>query len=341
MRQALLDANSVAHVNCTTILYGESGVGKEVVAKYIHSHSRRSQGPFIAVNCAALPEQLIESELFGYEKGAFSGASPDGKIGLFEAAHKGTLLLDEIAEFPLSLQAKLLRTLETGEVRRVGSNKNYKIDFRLIAATHRDLREMCEKGLFRTDLFYRLNVVSIKIPPLRERREDISALVRHFLAEFEKKYEMHTVVGSEILEYFAKCDWPDNARELRNAVEKLVVMSGQKNFSEYLTMPEAMLSSDHYRLFRNIPPQSLKEARQNFEEQYIINALNICGGRLGETSKYLGVSRRFLYRKIKAMEEKKNIANYPNLSAHQKSTFPSKITELILAESERDKGNKI
>lgn len=320
MRQALLNANTVAPVDCTTVLYGESGTGKEVFAKYIHRHSRRSQGPFVAVNCAALPEHLIESELFGYESGAFSGANREGKIGLFEAAHRGTLFLDEIGEFPLSLQAKLLRTLESGEIRRLGSTKTCKVDFRLIAATHRNLNEMAKKGLFRPDLFYRLNVVPIKIPPLRERREDVRLLVQHFLAEFERKYGKSAFIGPDILTYFEKHNWPGNARELRNEVEKLVVMSGQKDLSIYLEESK----NAHHRFFQPIPIQGgLKEARQNFEEQYIISALKDCGGRLGEAANQLGVSRMLLYRKLKALEEK-GVVNYTDLLTYIKPHPPLK-----------------
>lgn len=180
MKKLLLEVHAIARTDSTAVLYGESGTGKEVLAKYLHRHSKRSGNAFIAVNCATLPEHLVESELFGYEKGAFTGASTEGKIGLFEAAHGGTLFLDEIAELPLALQSKLLRVLETCEVRRLGSYVDRKLDFRLIAATHKDLQKMAQEGTFRTDLFYRLNVIPVHIPPLRERPEDIIALALKF-----------------------------------------------------------------------------------------------------------------------------------------------------------------
>ena len=236
MRTVLLQAHSVAGADSTVIIYGESGTGKEVIAKYLHRHSKRAKEPFIAVNCATLPENLVESELFGYEKGAFTGAKAEGKTGLFEAANGGTIFLDEIAEMPMYLQSKLLRVLETFEVRRVGSNVDRKLDFRLIVATHKDLQKMVEEQTFRNDLYYRLNVIPILIPPLRERPKDIAALARKFLADFNKKYETALDIDEETMNSFLRYNWPGNVRELRNAVERLVIGSRQKSFTGFFNI---------------------------------------------------------------------------------------------------------
>ncbi len=311
MRQVLLKAHNVAQTDSTVLLYGESGTGKEVLAKYLHRHSKRSKEAFIAVNCANLPEHLVESELFGYEKGAFTGASVEGKMGLFEAAHQGTLFLDEIAELPLALQSKLLRVLETCEVRRLGSHVDRKMDFRLITATHKDLKKMMEEGLFRSDLYYRLDVIPISIPPLRERPEDILALTLKFLEYFNRKYETEVELDVATLESFQSYSWLGNVRELRNAVERRVISSLQDDSSASRMLdtitPGALSQYDCFRLLGL--SGTLKEVVRTMEERYIHQVLQECGGRIGETADKLGIYRTVLYRKLKAFQQEKELKN--------------------------------
>ena len=219
--------SKVAATNTTVLLRGESGVGKEVVARAIHKASPRAAKQFLKVNCAALPSELLESELFGHEKGAFTGAYRQ-KPGKFEAAHQGTLLLDEIGEMPLRLQAKLLHVLQDGEFSRVGGEKIIDTDVRLIAATNRDLEASMRAHQFREDLYYRLNVIEIRIPPLRERREEIAPLVDHFLKKFNAQYGRAVDVPAETLRAFLDYEWPGNIRELENAVKRIVVLGSAR-----------------------------------------------------------------------------------------------------------------
>ena len=307
MQKTLLLAHAVAQTDSTVILYGESGTGKEVLAKYIHRHSKRLRNSFIAVNCAAFPEQLVEAELFGYDKGAFTGASAEGKIGLFEAAHDGTLFLDEIAELPLPLQSKLLRVLETNEIRRIASTETHKINFRLIAATNKDLQQMTEEGSFRKDLFYRLNVIPLRLPPLRERPEDILALAIKFLADFNKQYETKVELDMDTLAAFQRHNWPGNVRELRNLIERKVICSLQDYPADALlsaatSAPGQSALSDCFRLLGL--NGALKEVTGKFEESYIRYILNECGGRIGTAAKRLGIYRTVLYRKLKTFSQK-------------------------------------
>ncbi len=304
MRQILRTAHTLSQTDSTVMLFGESGTGKEVLAKYIHRHSKRANEAFIAVNCATFPEHLVEAELFGYEKGSFTGAQAEGRIGLFEAAHKGTLFLDEIAEMPLFLQSKLLRVLETSEVRRIGSNFDRKLDFRLIVATNKDLKQMTVEGSFRKDLYYRLNVIPIRIPPLRERPEDIIALAMKFLADFNKRYETTAKLDIDTLEAFQKYSWPGNVRELRNLIERRVI-SGMNDYpDDNLTLAAGTprdLLRDYFRLMGNQYP--LKKVMRKLEERYLRYTLQDCGGRIGEASKRLGIYRTVLYRKLKAYDK--------------------------------------
>ncbi len=224
MRRVSELAQRVAMVDSTVLISGESGTGKEVVAKLIHRLSQRHEGPMVAINCGAIPENLLESELFGYEKGAFTGAVREGKAGLLEVADKGTILLDEIGELPLSLQVKLLRVIQELRFMRIGGVKQVKVDVRFVAATNRDLKIMVKQGTFREDLFYRLNVVPIHIPPLRERKRDIAGLVRVFLKKYNEKYHREKRILPEVVRYFeTSYDWPGNVRELENIVERMVV----------------------------------------------------------------------------------------------------------------------
>ncbi len=225
MEKVLSLALKVGRVDTTVLILGESGVGKDLLAKFIHSVSERSEGPFVKICCEAIPETLLESELFGYEKGAFTGAKGNGKMGLFELANKGTLFLDEIGELPVRLQTKLLNVLQDRKIMRLGGTKPIDINVRIIAATNRNLERMVAEGKFREDLFFRLNVVPITIPPLRERRNDILPLINHFLAQYNKKYDLKKKLSAAAIDRLLAYNWPGNVRELQNAIERLVVLS--------------------------------------------------------------------------------------------------------------------
>lgn len=223
MKEIISLAIRLAEVDCSVLITGPSGVGKELIADIIHSNSDRKSGPFIKVNCGAIPENLMESELFGYESGAFSGANRAGKLGYFALAHKGTLLLDEIGELPLHMQVKLLRAVQDKSITPVGGTKPIKVDIRLLAATNRNLKEMIANNEFREDLYYRLNVAAISIPALNERRDDILPLIQHFLSLFNKKYKKNIQVTEEVIDDWCHNDWQGNVRQLENTVERIVV----------------------------------------------------------------------------------------------------------------------
>ncbi|WP_179392596.1 sigma-54-dependent Fis family transcriptional regulator [Sporosarcina sp. JAI121] len=219
-------AKRIANVSATVLILGETGVGKDVLAKYIYNESeRRRSGKFIKVNCGAIPSHLLESELFGYAGGAFTGASKNGKPGMFELADKGFLFLDEIGEMPLDLQVKLLRVIQEREIQRVGGTSTKKVDVRLLAATNRNLKEMVQEGKFREDLYYRLNVVPIVIPPLRERKEEIHELIKLFLKDINEKYGMKKELNAELISFFYRHNWPGNIRELSNLLEQIVLLN--------------------------------------------------------------------------------------------------------------------
>lgn len=234
MKSCLELASRVAAVDTTVLITGETGSGKNVLAKYIHNMSPRKKGAMMCINCAAIPEQLLESELFGYCKGAFTGADPQGKMGLVELADGGTLFLDEIGEVPLGLQAKLLELIEENRFIPVGGKGHKKVNIRIIAATNRDLRKLVDEGRFRSDLYYRLNVIDISLPPLREHREDIVPLLTHFLGVFDKKYNRAHLLTQEVVDILMDYSWPGNIRELENLVERLVI-----------TVPEGKIMPEH------------------------------------------------------------------------------------------------
>jgi TyrR family helix-turn-helix protein len=225
MRELLDTVIRVAQVDSTVLITGESGTGKELVAEIIHNNSARKDKPFIKVNCGAIPENLLESELFGYEAGAFTGANKGGKPGYFELADGGTILLDEIGDLQYSLQVKILRFLQDREISRLGGGGPVKVDVRILAATNRNLLDMIQKKQFREDLYYRLNVVPINVPPLRDRKEDIPGLVYHFIQMFNRKYQMAKRISPEVISCFMKYEWPGNVRELENIIERLVVVT--------------------------------------------------------------------------------------------------------------------
>lgn len=231
MKGCLELAQKVASVDSTVLILGESGTGKNVMAKHIHKMSKRKEGPFININCAAIPDHLLESELFGYTGGAFTGADREGKMGLFELANGGTLFLDEISEIPLRLQAKLLGAIQESTFMPVGGRKEKKVDIRIIAATNRDLAQFVKKGEFREDLYYRLNVIELDIPPLRERKEDIIPLLHYFLDKFDHKYKVLHRFSPDVIDMLINYTWPGNVREVEHLVERLVVTTGEGKIS--------------------------------------------------------------------------------------------------------------
>jgi DNA-binding NtrC family response regulator len=286
----------VAPSRSTVLVTGESGTGKELVARAIHANSPRGAHPFLAVNCGALTETLLESELFGYQKGAFTGATTDKK-GLFEEADRGTILLDEIGETSPALQVKLLRVLQEGEVRRVGATRPERVDVRVIAATNRTLESEVERGTFREDLYYRLSVVTLRVAPLRERSEDIPLLVAHFLKRASAAANREVVFTDDALKPLVHYAWPGNVRELENTVEYLVLHSRDGRVTTddlppkfQQTAPRARLSSGPAELFADLP--SLDE----FERRYLVYVLKAVGGNRTRAAEVLGIDRRTLYR---------------------------------------------
>ncbi len=280
----------IAKSNATVLITGESGTGKELVARAIHSQSHRRNKPFVAVSCAALPESLLESELFGHEKGSFTGAYAQKK-GKFEFANGGTLFLDEVGEMSANIQVHLLRVLEEKEFARVGGNEPIKVDVRVISATNKDLRKAIEKQEFREDLYYRLNVVSIELPPLRERKEDIPLLAEHFLHKFAMENQKEiTGFSPEAMEFVLDYDWPGNVRELENAVERAVILA-KDSIITIADLPQENLSL----AYSTTPRKKLKEV----ERDHVLNVLRETGGNYSEAARILGISRMTLYNKAR------------------------------------------
>lgn len=299
MKAVFALASKVSSVDATVLILGESGVGKEVIAKYIHENSPRREGPFITVNCGAIPEQLLESELFGYVAGAFTGANRTGKAGLFETASGGTLFLDEIGELPLGLQVKILRALETREIMRVGSTKPVDVDVRILAATNRDLEQMVANRRFRADLFYRLNVIRIVIPPLRERIEDIAPLSIFFLNQYNKRYHQKKKLSMEVIAELEKYPWPGNVRELKNSIEQMVVL-GLDDLLQVGDLPWYHQQDRQNRVqavqVSGIMP--LKDALEETEKQLLENALKKYRTSR-QISRVIGVDQSTVVRKLK------------------------------------------
>jgi len=291
----------IADNNATVILSGESGTGKELLARAIHQQSNRGQRPFVAVNCAAIPAELLESELFGHEKGAFTGAIAT-KVGKFELATGGSLFLDEVGSMRLDLQAKILRALQEREVERVGGTRTIKIDVRVIAATNRDLKRAVEEGTFREDLYYRLNVVPITLPPLRQRRDDIPLLVEHFIAkynrEFNRKVKGFSAGATAALYQY---DWPGNVRELENVIERAVALAQSETISlRELPLDISILGPDTIEDTHKAG-LSLREARNYFEKQYILNILERVRWNQTEAARILGLHRNTLLWKLQRL----------------------------------------
>lgn len=264
--------HQVANLDVTVLITGETGTGKEVVSNEIYSNSNRKGKPFIKVNCAAIPASLLEAELFGYEAGSFTGASSKGKIGMFELADKGTLLLDEIGEMPLELQSKLLRIIQEKEVIRVGGTKSIKFDVRILAATNCNLFELVKKGKFREDLYYRLNVFPISIPPLRERTSDIEILVKHFFDIYNSKYKKQVVLDYKVFDLFKTYTWPGNIRELRNIIERMVIIS-DKYRNIHVSLAMKLLNIPTLSTEKLSDELSLKEIVAKVEKETIEKAL--------------------------------------------------------------------
>jgi PAS domain S-box-containing protein len=294
MRELLQMITHVASVDSTVLIQGESGVGKEVIADVLHSYSNRKDHPFIKVNCGAIPANLLESELFGYEPGAFTGASKSGKAGMFELADKGTLFLDEISEMPLDLQVKLLRVLQDKQVFRVGGSRPISVDTRILAGTNRNLQQMVTAGQFRQDLYYRLNVIPVYVPPLRERREDIPVLSKYFLDYYNRKHQMSKVLSSDAIKPLLLYDWPGNIRELENLIERLVVT----NLHDTITADDVHscleLTSIQGEVDTDLMP--LPEAIEQTERRLLQKAFSLHNSTY-KVAKVLGISQPSVVRK--------------------------------------------
>jgi PAS domain S-box-containing protein len=288
IRNVIDTIDKVAKFDANVLLTGESGVGKTLFAEAIHSASGRQDAPFITINCGAIPENLLESELFGYEKGAFTGASNEGKPGLIELSHKGVLFLDEIGDLPLHMQVKLLKVIQDKKVTRVGGVKEKQVDFRLIAASNKDILELINQDKFREDLYYRINVISIQIPPLRERPEDVFPLATHFLERFGEKYEVKHILNNTAMSYLEQYSWPGNARELANVIERLVITE-----EEYVITENNLPTHIYNR--KNIPEydikdRTLKSILEEVEKDVLIRSYREHGTTMA-VAKALGISQ--------------------------------------------------
>lgn len=309
----LRNCMTVATADTRVLITGESGVGKELIAKYIHTNSMRKNQAFIAVNCSAIPPELFESEFFGYQGGAFTGASSKGKRGFLQMAHKGTLFLDELGELPLMMQAKLLRFTETGEFYPVGSSKAEHVDVRIIAATNQNLPNMVKEGTFRSDLYYRLNIFPVEIPALRDRPEDIEVISNHFIEMYNKKYKKDTFLSWQNLLLLRKYDWPGNVRELRNVIERAVLMaSDERTDLSIISMLYPNQENESMNEQNNANNQffampslllSLNEAMEQFEQQYIKAVLDYHDGSIQKAAHSLNIHRSTIYRKMKQEEK--------------------------------------
>lgn len=295
IRQVIADTIKVARTNANVLITGESGTGKELAANTIHAQSSRSGGPFVKVNCSAIPENLVESELFGYEKGAFTGAG-GAKRGFFEIANRGTIFLDEVADLSLAAQAKILRVLQNGEIQKVGAEKTIKVDTRILSGTHKDLKAKVAEGEFREDLFYRLNVVPIRVPSLREREGDIPLFIKFFAKRLcEKNNVKEKIIDEDVFWELKKYSWPGNVRELQNVLERVIIMSGSR--ITIADLPEEILATSD-----NPPTQphgsALKEFRDRAEREFIIGTLKRNNGNISQTALELGVGRTYLHKRL-------------------------------------------
>ncbi len=294
----------VAPTNAWILIMGENGTGKELVARSIHHLSRRSHKPIVEVNCAAIPEELIESELFGHEKGAFTGAT-EKKRGKFDLAHEGTIFLDEVADMSLKAQAKILRILQEKKFERVGGNKLIDMDVRVLAATNKDLEKEMEAGRFRQDLYYRLHVIPLRVPPLRDRKEDIIHLTERFLLDFAaKEGQQPKTLSTGALEKLMAHDWPGNVRELKNIIERLIILT-PSNEIRAEDIPELSIKTEPDASFQEAPAaagDSLRDARLDFERQFILKKLEEYDGNISRTAEAIGLERSNLHKKLKSLK---------------------------------------
>lgn len=308
LKKIIENCKLVANSPSTILIQGESGTGKEVLAQSIHNYSNRRESKFVAINCGAVPKDIIESELFGYEEGAFTGSKKGGRIGKIEFSNNGTLFLDEIGEMPLCMQVKLLRVLQEGKITRVGSNKEIKLNLRVIAATNKNLKEEIQKGTFREDLYYRLCVIPINIPPLRERKEDIINLIHYFLEVKTKMLNKKEITLNEsLMENLINYKWPGNVREIENVIENLVNLNGNLsiNFNIEKDTKKSNVTNKEKDVLDKISNDNkdiFKEEELNLEfveKQTIIKSLKYTNNNLTKASKLLGISRNTLYLKLK------------------------------------------
>ncbi len=292
MAQVIQLATKIADVDSIVLINGESGTGKELIAKLIHKQGKGTSKPFIKINCAAIPEQLLESELFGYEGGAFTGARKEGKPGLFELAQNGTLFLDEVGDLPLLLQVKLLRAIQEKEFIRVGGTKTITFNARIIAATHRDIAKMVKEGVFREDLYYRLMVVPIYLSPLRERKEDIPLLVVHFIEKFNHRFGFNKKIAPQVIDKLVEYSWPGNVRELENIVERMMVMAPSEEITVNL-VPETIMD-------KNFFPKRVTKLKDAVEqtEKYLLSENYKEYGSWQKVAEVLGIDRTTVFRKV-------------------------------------------
>lgn len=298
-KQLAEKARRIAKMDATVLLTGASGTGKEVFANFIYQNSKRVGKPFIKVNCAAIPEHLMESELFGYEGGAFTGADKNGKMGLFEMANKGTLFLDEIGELPIHLQSKLLRVLQERELMRVGGSKTISLDIRLIAATNRDLKKAIEEGAFRGDLYYRLNIMPLELLPLRGRKKDIKALAMYFVRQFNKEYKLEKIITEEAMELLQRFQWPGNIRELENVIERIMISFDGETITKFqveraIGIPvESTVSTDAIA-----SGKSMEQLMEEYEK-YILESMMNKYRRASDVARALQMNKSTLSRRLK------------------------------------------
>jgi transcriptional regulator with PAS, ATPase and Fis domain len=298
-------AKRVSRLDSTVLICGESGTGKEIIAREIHENSERSAKPFLKINCSAIPEQLLESELFGYEKWGFTGASPNGHTGIFEAANKGTLLLDEIGDLPLSLQVKLLRVLQERKIKKIGDNSEISVDNRIIASTNANLEQMVKDNKFRSDLFYRLNVVRLNIPPLRSRKDEIPALIAFFVDQFNQRYMFNKRIMPDLIRKFMSYDWPGNVRELENTIERMVVTSEKDDIcSETMHAHlnnDVSIAIDEQFIISGMMP--LEPAIDRLEEYLVSQAAQKYGSSY-RVAAALQISQASAFRKMQKLKSK-------------------------------------
>lgn len=298
MREILERSLRIAKLDTTVLITGQSGTGKEILANFIYKNSARKDGPFIKINCAAIPESLIESEFFGYEKGSFTGANAEGKKGFFEVVNNGTLFLDEVGELPLSMQSKLLRAIQEREIMRIGGNETIPIDVRIITATNRNLNKAMEEGKFREDLYYRLNVIPIEIPPLQHRKEDIKMLALSFIEQFNNKYHESKTMEDEGIRLLMNYEWPGNIRQLKNIIERLVVTTEGNTITENQVLTQLYHDTTLCDLINNRDANSLLEQMERFEQLLLKNTLARCSNA-SEVAKALKVNKSTISKKFK------------------------------------------